>query len=36
VFSDGVHSVEEILHRADHAMYEAKKAGKNQLAIVED
>ena len=36
VFSDGVQSVEEILHRADHAMYEAKKAGKNQLAIVED
>jgi len=36
VFSDGVQPVEEIFHRADHAMDEAKKAGKNQLAIVED
>lgn len=36
VFSDGEHTVDEMLSRADHAMYEAKKLGKNQLCVIAD
>ena len=35
VFSDGEYSVDEMLSRADHAMYEAKKRGKNRLCVID-
>lgn len=36
VFSDAGHSVDEMLSRADNAMYEAKKRGKNQLCVIDE